>query len=90
MCKKQIGRRNITDEQRTVLIGEAYKAQKLSRGGDRKSEGFSSPQNEDLKNRKIRTSDMVASAFGVGKATVERAEQFLDGLNAAEEVVPGF
>ena len=35
MCKKQIGRRNITDEQRTVLIGEAYKAQKMSKGGDR-------------------------------------------------------
>lgn len=90
MCKNQIGRRNISDEQRTVLIGEAYKAQKMSRGGDRKSERFSSPQNEDLKKRRVRTCDKVAGALGVSRSTVERAEQFLDGLNAAEEIVPGF
>lgn len=28
MCRNQLGRRNITDEQKTALIGEAYKAQK--------------------------------------------------------------
>lgn len=95
MCKKQIGRRNITDEQRTVLIGEAYKAQKLSIGGDRGTDHdasgkFSaSPQNEDLRKRQ-KTASKIAEQFGVGKSTVERAEQFLDGLNAAEEVVPGF
>ena len=89
MCKKQIGRRNITDEQRTVLIGEAYKAQKLSRGGDRKTENFSNGQNDHLKNSMI-TAQMIASDFGVGEKTVRRAEQFLDGLNAAEEVFPGF
>lgn len=92
MCKKQIGRRNITDEQRTVLIGEAYKAQKMSKGGDRGNQFTkeASHQNEDLPKRRSKTSERIASAFGVGKATVERAEQFLDGLNAAEAVVPGF
>lgn len=95
MCKKQIGRRNITDEQRTVLIGEAYKAQKLSIGGDRGTDHdasgkFSaSPHFEDLRKRQ-KTASKIAEQFGVGKSTVERAEQFLDGLNAAEEVVPGF
>lgn len=32
ICCNQLGRRNITDEQKTVLIGEAYKAQKMSQG----------------------------------------------------------
>ena len=32
MCRNQLGRRNITDEVRTVLIGEAYRAQKMSVG----------------------------------------------------------
>ena len=83
MCRNQLGRRNITDEQKTVLIGEAYKAQKLTQGGDRKS----SAQNEHLKNQ--RTSEVVAKDFGVGKETVKRAEHFVDGLNEAEKVFPG-
>ena len=33
MCKKQLGRRNLTDEQRTVLIGKMYEARKKSVGG---------------------------------------------------------
>lgn len=32
MCRNQLGRRNITDEQRTYLIGEAYRAQKMTIG----------------------------------------------------------
>lgn len=27
MCRNQLGRRNLTDGQRTIIIGEAYKAQ---------------------------------------------------------------
>ncbi len=83
MCRNQLGRRNLTDEQKTVLIGQAYKAQKLTNGGDRKS----SAQSEHLKN--ARTSEIVAKDFGVGKETVKRAEHFVDGLEAAEKVSPG-
>lgn len=92
MCKKQIGRRNITDEQRTVLIGEAYKAQKKTVGasvGNGNAEKQCA-QNGHIEFRPNRTADKIAKQFGVGKETVKRAEQFLDGLNAAEEVVPGF
>lgn len=83
MCRNQLGRRNITDEQKTALIGEAYKAQKLAFGGDRKS----SAQIEHLK--KGRTSELIAKDFGVAKETVKRSEHFLDGLNAADAVLPG-
>ena len=92
MCKNQIGRRNISDEQRTVLIGEAYKAQKKTVGasvgnGNAKKQ---CAQNGHIESRPNRTADKIAKDFSVGKETVKRAEQFLDGLNAAEEVVPGF
>ena len=93
MCKNQIGRRNISDEQRTVLIGEAYKAQKLSVGnpGIRGDDGkYQCAQNGHIGSRLKRTADKIAKDFSVGKETVKRAEHFLDGLNAAEEVVPGF
>lgn len=89
MCRNQLGRRNVTDEQKTVLIGEAYKAQKMSVGGDRGNQytKVAGGQNDDLP--KLKTRDIVAKEFGVGAKTVERAEHFLDGLNEAEKVSPG-
>jgi len=92
MCRNQLGRRNLTDEQKTVLIGEAYKAQKLTQGGDRgtnRDDGgkfTASAQNGPMRPR---TSEIVAKEFGVGKNTVKRAEHFVDGLEAAEKVSPG-
>ena len=88
MCRNQLGRRNITDEQKTILIGEAYKAQKMTAGGDRRSNGFSSDQNDHLK-KYNNTSQKIADDFGVGEATVRRAEQFVDSLNEAEKFSPG-
>lgn len=92
MCRNQLGRRNVTDEQKTVLIGEAYKAQKMTQGA---ADGFRgnqhtkvvSGQSGDLP--KLKTRDIVAKEFGVGAKTVERAEHFLDGLNEANKVSPG-
>lgn len=89
MCRNQLGRRNITDEQRTYLIGEAYRAQKMTSGGDRRSEEFSSLQNEDLKVAG-KTKDIIAKQFNVGGSTVERASRFVEGLDAAETVSKGF
>lgn len=90
MCRNQLGRRNITDEQKTALIGEAYKAQKLTQGNhaERGPDGkYLSAHNEHLGNQ--RTSEVVAKGFGVGRETVKRAEHFVDGLNEAEKVSPG-
>ncbi len=38
MYKNQLGRRNLTDEQRTMLIGKMYEARKNAQGGDRRTE----------------------------------------------------
>lgn len=43
----QMGRRNLTEEQKAYLRGKRYENEKLKHGGDRKKE--SNPQNEDLK-----------------------------------------
>lgn len=93
MCRNQLGRRNITDEQKTVLIAEASKAQKLTHGGERGTgrdelgQFTASDQNGHLRGE--RTRSIIAKQFGVGQGTVQRAEQFLDGLDAADEVSPG-
>lgn len=93
MCRNQLGRRNITDEQKTALIGEAYKAQKMTHGGNTAREHddngrfASSRQSGDLRQEKTR--NIIARNFGVGARTVERAENFVDGLNEAEKFSPG-
>lgn len=87
MCSNQLGRRNISDVQKTVLIAEAAKAQKLTKGGDRRSENFSKDQSGPLKAERARV--VTAKQLGVGFGTVQRAEEFLSGLNEAEKVSPG-
>ena len=95
MCRNQVGRRNITPEQKTVLIGEAYKAMKKSVGGNRGTgrdetgKFTAGDQNGPLPHSQ-KTSQKIAKSFNVGEQTVKRAEKFLDGLNAAEDVIPGF
>lgn len=85
MYKKQLGRRNLTDEQKMYLLGKLYEARKNTKGGDRRSEGFSKPENQDLKKRKNSTSYQIAKEQGVGHDTVERAEKFAKGLDAIRE-----
>lgn len=91
MCRNQLGRRNLTDEQRTALIGEAYRAQKLSHGDVtskvRGTDGrfVQSAQNE----HSGKTADKIAKDFGVSKETVKRAEHYLGGIDDADKVLPG-
>lgn len=88
MYKKQLGRRNLSDEQRTYLLGKLYEARKNSVGGNRGNQyaKVASAQNEHL----ARTADVIATEVGVGRETVKRAEHFAQGLDKAEEIVPGF
>lgn len=84
MCANQLGRRNISDVQRTVLLGELYKAKKNTQGGDRRSQNFSNLQNGDLKKFRNKASE-IAHEQNVGENTVLRAERFVKGLDAAED-----
>lgn len=94
ICKNQLGRRNLTPEQKKYLIGKQYEAEKMKLGGDhgnnRSSNGTFSPnpQNGDLGNRRT-TCKKIAAENGISKNTVLRAEQFSKGVDAAEEAVPG-
>ena len=94
ICKNQLGRRNLTPEQKKYLIGKQYEAEKMKLGGDhgnsRSSNGTFSPnpQNGDLGNSRT-TCKKIAAENGISKNTVLRAEQFSKGVDAAEEAVPG-
>ena len=94
ICKNQLGRRNLTPEQKKYLIGKQYEAEKMKLGGDHgnscSSNGTFSPnsQNGDLGNSRT-TCKKIAAENGISKNTVLRAEQFSKGVDAAEEAVPG-
>ena len=89
ICKNQLGRRNLTPQQFKYLIGQQYEAEKVSHGGDRKSDQQkSSVQNEHLIERE-KTSQRIANENNVSASFVRRSECFAKGVDAAEEAVPG-
>ncbi|MCD8150517.1 MAG: hypothetical protein LUE92_13370 [Clostridiales bacterium] len=53
ICRNQLGRRNLTPQQKKYLIGKQYRMEKTSHGGDRKStDAKSSCQNDNLISQK--------------------------------------
>ena len=89
ICKNQLGRRNLTPEQKSYLIGKQYEAEKCSNGGDRKSAVAKSGCQIGNLIPTSKTCQKVAKENGVGMRTVFRAEEFAKGVDAAEEAVPG-
>ena len=91
MYKKQLGRRNLTEEQKSYMVGKMYEAWKRSQGGDRRSEEFSNGQNVHLKDRrevKDGTAGEIGKEIGVDGRTVRRAEKFAKGIDALRENNP--
>jgi N6-adenosine-specific RNA methylase IME4 len=77
MLANQLGRRNLTDEQRTYYIGARYELEKNLHGGDRKS----SHHFDDLK-----TKDKIADDLSIGSATVERAAKYKQSVDTIEQL----
>jgi len=79
----QLGRRNLSPEQMSLLRGRRYNRTKKAHGGAREA----SHQNEDLK-----TAERLAKQYGVGKATIERDGKFAEAvevLGLQSEVAAG-
>ena len=89
ICKNQLGRRNLTSQQKKYLIGQRYDAEKKAHGGDRKSEkAKSSGQNDHLIFAQ-KTRERIASETNTSDGYVKRADLYAKGVDAAEEVLPG-
>lgn len=94
ICLNQLGRRNLNDTQKKMLIGRRYKTEKMARGA---SDGFRGNQHKkSVKGQNVPlpddvhiTSSRIATEMGTNEKTVRRAEKFVDGVDAAEEVLPG-
>ena len=94
ICLHQLGRRNLTHEQKKYLMGMRYEIEKASHGasngfrGNSHTKDLVSYQNGNLLKTE-RTCDRIAKELNVGRSTVIRANEFAKGLTAAEEVSPG-
>lgn len=89
ICKNQLGRRNLTPQQRKYLIGQRYEAEKMARGGDRKSRDGKSTDQIDPLNGSHVTRLRIAQETNTSEGYVQRAEQYAKGVDAAEKAEPG-
>lgn len=93
ICNNQLGRRNLTPENKKYLIGKRYDAEKLSYGSVeritvKKNKSCPSSQNGNL-GTGMKTCERIAEETGTSKNYVLRADEFAKGVDAAEEAVPG-
>lgn len=93
ICKNQLGRRNLTPEQKKYLIGKQYEAEKATHGA---KDGFRGNQHTSLVKcqdgtlpNQADTADRIAKENGIGRRSVFRAEAFSKAVDIADEVDPG-
>lgn len=87
MIANQLARRNLTPEERTYLISKRYGAAKKAKGapeGNRNASKKQMDQNEPI----VSTAEKVALELNVSPATVKRAEQFADAVDAIAKTAP--
>lgn len=94
MYKNQLGRRNLTDEQKTILIGEMYKARKHSSSGAPAGNKNASKQCNQTDNivsnstKQNRVAEQIADELNVSSASVVRAEMYCKGIDAIRKEEP--
>ena len=88
MIKKQLGRRNLTGEQRMLLIGRMYEGRKKSVGEHKGNQhsNLEFGQNDQIPNSANSTAKQMASELGIGEKTVRRAEKYAKGIDAIRSV----
>jgi ParB-like chromosome segregation protein Spo0J len=84
VLRNQLARRNLTDEQRTLILGRYYNMLKLAphRPSAEKEEKFSSFSGHNA------TSRQLGEIFGVNERTVRNAAEFAEAVDAIAEVEP--
>ncbi len=93
ICKNQAGRRNLTSEQLSYLIGKRYQAEKQSRGSQ---ERFQRKDSDESPKGKIypledthATAIKIADENGISEKSVRLFGEYAKGVDAAEAACPG-
>ena len=89
ICKNQLGRRNLSDEQKTYLLGKRYSAEKQIEMIRDESGRFTPVGQNDPTDDSVRTSERIAKEIGKSEKYVRRADQYARALDLADSVCPG-
>ena len=89
MCNQQLGRRNLRPEHFKYLIGRRYSAEKQSKQLRNEKGMFAPGGHDDHTDDGLKTSERIAQEIGKSERYVRRAEDFADGLDIADEIIPG-
>ncbi|WP_020531161.1 ParB/Srx family N-terminal domain-containing protein [Flexithrix dorotheae] len=88
MIINQLGRRNLTDAQRSYLRGLRYEREKGKHGGNRKSSSKIWDLTENDQSKKEKTHEKLAKEYSVSKNTILSDADFAKGLEKVGRVNP--
>ena len=93
ICRNQLGRRNLSPEQKRYLLGKQYeaekKAAKIFRGNQYTLAKKSGGDHGDNHHSGKKTCDRIAEENGVSRASVLRASHYTRGIDIADNLSPG-
>lgn len=90
IIKNALGTRNLTEMQQTDLTGRLHLMRKRRKGAP---DGNSNAKKQKCKNSTFVSGDtagQIASELGIDRSTVYNSSRFVEGLDKAEAVSPGF
>ena len=89
ICKNQLGRRNLSDEQKTYLLGKRYSAEKQIEMLRDENGRFTPLGQNDPTGDSVRTSERIAKEIGKSEKYVRRADEYARALDLADSICPG-
>lgn len=92
ICKNQLGRRNLTPQQKKYLVGQRYEAEREAEAfhGNRYTSASKSSADQIGQHKKPATTrKRIADDTHTSEGYVQRANHYAKGVDAADEVLPG-
>lgn len=89
ICKNQLGRRNLSPEQKRYLVGKQYEAEKQVRGFQGNQHTVLVSTEFQYSPKEPKTSERIAAEHGVSHCYVQDAEKYATGIDLIEEIHPG-
>lgn len=90
ICKNQLGRRNLTPDQKKYLVGKQFEAEKQRQGTKNQ---YVQAKSEKCQigtfQNPLDTAERIAKENGIGRRSVYRAEAYSKAVDMADEVEPG-
>lgn len=97
MYQNQLGRRNLSDENRSYIRGKLYEVQKRSQGGTGANQHTVEQSGHNVQSAHSRkrttgdkTAERIGEKYGVNARTIRRDADYAAAVDRADSIVPGF